>query len=78
MSDDVASLRAAYPGAADAVEVMEFDPHHAPLVRATLASARAEAFGCSGQALSNRLAWLEARGLLTSERYGRQRRYRVA
>jgi predicted methyltransferase len=34
-------------------------------------------FGCKPTALNNRLAWLERRGLIRSEKFGRQRRYSV-
>lgn len=34
--------------------------------------------GCEATALNNRLARLESLGYLTSEQYGRQRRFRIA
>ena len=34
-------------------------------------------FGCTPTALNNRLAWLERHGLASSERYGRERRYKA-
>ena len=43
----------------------------------TTAAMSAELFGCTPTALNNRLAWLERHGLATSERYGRERRYRA-
>lgn len=35
-------------------------------------------FQCNPTALSNRLKWLERNGLLVSETYGREKRYRPA
>jgi hypothetical protein len=44
---------------------------------ACVAVRAAEYFGCSPTALNNRLAWLERHGFATSERFGRERRYRA-
>jgi len=45
--------------------------HGKPVHGAALASLA----GCTPQAMNNRLAYLEARGLASSERYGRVRRF---
>lgn len=42
-----------------------------------IANRDAKWFGCSGPALSNRLVWLEIHGYAVSERYGREKRFRL-
>jgi DNA-binding transcriptional regulator PaaX len=42
-----------------------------------VAASAAADFGCKETALNNRLAVLEKHGYLVSERYGRQRRFKV-
>ncbi len=43
----------------------------------TTAAKAATWMGCSATAANNRFAWLEQHKLATSERYGRERRYRA-
>jgi hypothetical protein len=45
--------------------------------KAVVASRDAETFGCSGTALSNRLAWLQRHGFARSKLHGRERQYRA-